>query len=798
MSVISIAANLSLSYYFQNTEKPIELANGVAIYPLYAHETCKIKVAPATNANIKNYRRKIRWDFGDGTIIEGYNAIHSYTTPGKYSISCTFYDSRNKPVINEVTIKVYVKEVIPTMLSVDHEYNMNPTQCRSTKLFEMGATLANTVTSEPHISARRTFEYGKAVELSYEEVKNDYRYHLKPYYTFLQEVAEYDFNNDMRWDNALKPVSEYNPQYHMIYGKFNSDLTWSFYALAADSLKRSFIKIFNPKSQTTIDYRGMDPALYQSTETINIVQNLSDVPFDAYPCGKVASFNVWYKTDNINIDDTSNDNNDLYFFFNQEELKFQNDLISDTFYTNIPPLGITISIRQASDSEIYPILSLNGFANNAWEDEYPYTESYLKRSFYKYISTPVILAYYIKNDEIGSVNNITYNMYKNINIVDALIQNGDLSAPLPVYSEESCNYYKSYDIVPELHAGWFKLALAKRELGEYKEWLELYATNNLISLDDIVLPTEHVIEEDCDALISCYTPHPLFDEADKFKRLFKSILTNNNTLNYLVSKGVNFIDDNVNHKTCYIDRLLSILESMGDQVVQYEPGLFKNINELRDLTRILSMNYSILFGNTFNDLYDLRFSSTDTGRNVGERLQENDVFYLGEGYEGEAPNYLIAVKRNGIIYPLVKPIKSFIIVEDYSGDTKFGSFETIDCPIELDYSDQGEEWNERNANLKSKISGAFTLGEYDDSWLWNLILPPDFNSSSERNKVIHRYYSFYLFNDNDSYIRKFNFIDEKTLPVTAGRQLSVEEWNDLYGFAYHCLTKVIKDKIQIK
>lgn len=42
-----------------------------------------------TKASV-GFRKAVRWDFGDGTFIEGQNASHYYSKPGKYKISCTF------------------------------------------------------------------------------------------------------------------------------------------------------------------------------------------------------------------------------------------------------------------------------------------------------------------------------------------------------------------------------------------------------------------------------------------------------------------------------------------------------------------------------------------------------------------------------------------------------------------------------------------------------------------------------------------------------------------------------------
>ena len=133
-----------------------------------------------------------------------------------------------------------------------------------------------------------------------------------------------------------------------------------------------------------------------------------------------------------------------------------------------------------------------------------------------------------------------------------------------------------------------------------------------------------------------------------------------------------------------------------------------------------------------------------------------------------------------------------------NGQIATARVETIISNVYVDYNDQTPEWHKNNAALKSMIKGAFTLSEYDDSWLWNLILPSDFESYNDKESLIHRYYSFYLFNENKEKIRKFNFLDEKTIPLINGKQITYDDWNDINGFTYHCLIKVITDRLSLK
>jgi PKD repeat protein len=61
------------------------------------------------------------WDFGDGTVKTGYSAEHSYKKPGRYKITCTFFDINRRAWTNSYCIYVVVKEVLPTILRFNKE-----------------------------------------------------------------------------------------------------------------------------------------------------------------------------------------------------------------------------------------------------------------------------------------------------------------------------------------------------------------------------------------------------------------------------------------------------------------------------------------------------------------------------------------------------------------------------------------------------------------------------------------------------------------------------------------------------
>ena len=98
------------------------------------------------------------WDFGDGTKVEGFSAEHSYTKPGRYIITCTFFDIDRKAWINDYSITVTVKEVLPTILKFDKNYTANDIKCSKVeRIARLEAFNSNTIEKNLDVVVDRIF-----------------------------------------------------------------------------------------------------------------------------------------------------------------------------------------------------------------------------------------------------------------------------------------------------------------------------------------------------------------------------------------------------------------------------------------------------------------------------------------------------------------------------------------------------------------------------------------------------------------------------------------------------------------
>lgn len=168
--------------------------NSDVVLPLFSHESYKIKttlnrayefkginespyensshfarihVTDKSNKSIQKYnnkyyqkffRKDVLWDFGDGTQVEGFSVEHSYRKPGRYKITCTFFDIDRKAWVNDYSITVTVKEVLPTVLRFDKGYTAPEIKCSKVeRIARIEALNSNTVDKNLDVIVDRIF-----------------------------------------------------------------------------------------------------------------------------------------------------------------------------------------------------------------------------------------------------------------------------------------------------------------------------------------------------------------------------------------------------------------------------------------------------------------------------------------------------------------------------------------------------------------------------------------------------------------------------------------------------------------
>lgn len=739
---------------------------------IFNHLSDKIKVKISKDDYKKSHRTDVRWDFGDGTILEAPEAIHSYSSPGVYNISATLYSTDGKVLDNIVEkYTIIVKEIVPTELTFtfnDNSWN-NKTGLyvsKNNKLGEMQISISNNIIGEPKVSAIRRWTSDQK-ENSYFDIRNKSYYHLEQYYTFLEENFISSIDRSTLTNGILKPVEYYTPEYITLYGcvkrKDNSALIDAYILKGNNSSKQINFKPYKTQNGERDDKFN-----------IKIVESLKELPSECTEIGKIGFFNVWYKNDFVS-------KNDLIFEIKKDSFHFSYDLDYKETYLNIPNLGFSfntkeIDINNISNTNIFKALTSNGLYNILYNENNTKIETHLKHNFYKDYMVEGIYSYFIENDTLD--DSISYNMYKNYIPGDNLSLYSDEDECLISISsnlKNVYNYYKVYNFTP------------KKSYFEIKDGNQLiYKHDKLINLNEIILPTEKITSENLNDVLDVYMQHPMYNHTSNLKTFLKDILGQNNKFQYIINKGVNFVDDQINIKSCYVDKLLSTFSMLGEDITRYDIDSFSKINDLKELLRILSMNYSVLFGTVINDEYDIKITPGSVGKNISDKIEVSDTIYCDKEYN------IIALRRGEKILRLQEKTPFIVIKDDFTYKTHLGSFFNIFSDETDIFDDQPSEWLDNNKDLINNIKHTFKISDYNYKWGWSLNLPNEIEYKNNKENFIDAYYTFYLFNPVKSQKRKYNFLEESTIPTdNNGKQISIEDWNKDFGFTYDCLMKTL-------
>lgn len=819
--------------------------------PLYCNETYKIK--PTFNRKLienvkdieeyadimdyammpdgfyyqKKFRRMVLWDFGDGNTAEGYSIEHAYEKPGRYNISCTFYDINRAAWKNTYYITVVVKELLPTQLKFEKDFTKTSIKCsKIEQIARLEATLSCNCKEDLQVQAKRIFSEQEVdnnyqeIGRSYTEIPNEIFKFSRKYWTFLENEQTLLFQSDQIHSENLIPRDLYTPNYISLYGKFYYDtkdeeepIKVAIYQVIPyknidENLKT--IRVLNPncKISDILSHGKNEGEDYQDylnkfTKVIDITQVYTQEQLPQYVSyiGKRAWVDIFYKNDYL-----GNDNN-FSFFYDIEHKNITKELLTSDNYLNINPIGMKLNIIGNDYSQLKVGVSLDGFLRNLSDKGYTIDE-YLENGLIKGIDLDFYFFPYIEygngavvlegtdielwqEEEISYKNSITdYYVPKDVTIVHV--------TPTQMVEKGSSEWMGSGKLGQEAITDWLwrlRFSLGDNFLfsftvqfddGSSKE-IEIIK-NKLIDPDNIVIPTEKMVREDITKLVDVYMSHPMFNETSNVKDFFKIILNGNNLINYTLTKSNHFLDDNANVRTCYLSSLISTLKMMGEDILEYEKGGFEGVNELRDFVRILSMNHTDLVGHVIKKPYDIVIQNDRKGKNVGDKILLTDKLTISNGK-------IKKVTRNGKVYDYTKWDSDgvLLIVQDkYTYQTKI-----VNCDL--------------------CGSNEIYLKNYRPSWCWNLLLPSKYDECLERfkaenggdalgerdreriNKSIEQlvdgYYSFYILNPDVDTKRIGNFLDEYTITENIDNP---EKWNEKWGITHEILMKIFRDSGNLK
>lgn len=724
----------------------------------------------------KRFRREVLWDFGDGTQKMGYSAEHSYKLPGRYRITCTFFDINRRAWTNLYHVDVIVKEVLPNIIRFDdsiYPQTLVKKEVRCSKierLARLQALNSNIVKEELPIHVERIFSE-EEYKTNYKEIKGHYTdlskvtfKHMNPYWTFLENTQTLFYNSDKVHSTYLTPTSEFSPRYVNLYVKF-------YHAPAENESEKGKIGI---ALYQVIPYKNIDENLktikildpnnfildYNEEKWIEvqIVQLYADsqIPQDVVYIGRRGFCDVFYKNDFVGHDN-------VFRFIYNPSTNFTNDIISSVSYTNLIPIGMSTKVIGNDLDNVRIGYTTDGFLRDLDEvvlDKTYHFDPHLYNSLYKGIDLDVYLFPFITYDEqfyIEGADDLVIDIYqggiqttqkmyyvpKDLTLSLKCIPNKEkgkgnssyVNHGFPDDYENGDDIAKKYtDYIIGVQPWFYRVPLVLQDYINIDFEVLYYNNNksnvlrsiaslvkhNLKSSNDIYIPRQRQSREDVQKLLKVYMGHPMFDETDNLRDAMRAYLGGRNgLLQNMLTATDNFIDDTANIKTCYLKNLISTLQMMGEDVTQFEQGSFDGVNDVKNFVRLLSMNHTDLVGHKIKEQYDIKVADDAKGKHVGDEIDVEDVLSLNQE-EGNYLGRIIGIKKKGFD-------KVSATVDDNGYDLIVSDRYTKTSRIVKLYGLQ-----KNNMTNEGTYKSSISIAQYDDSWGWNLLLPVSFEKINKK------------------------------------------------------------------
>lgn len=731
------------------------------------------------------FRREVLWDFGDGTQKMGYSAQHSYKLPGRYKITCTFFDINRRAWTNLYCIYVVVKELIPTVLRFDEE--LYPNDIVKSQIFcskieriaRIEALNSNTVREPLTINAERVFsdeQHQKSYEQigkNYEELPNLTFKFMQRYWSFIKNTQTLYYNSDKVHSIYLTPSDTYQPRYTDIYAKFYFTPKGSIIGdeqVLEDKIDVALyqvipykhidsnltkIKILNP-NQSILNFDDQEWIQID----VNQVYTQQQLPSDVVYVGRRGFCDIFYKNDFVSNpvgDNNVGTYNLLRFIYNIEN-NITNEFVSSPTYTNMMPLMMKTRVTSTPVQDVKIGVSADGFLRDfentvkSW-----YIDPFFHNGLYKGIDVdayvfpfiPYEESFYIEgaDDLIIDINQSGYDTYNkmyyvpkdiifNLQYSPILVPNkGNASYVnhgLPDNSDDETALQKFLtDYIIGVHPWFYRVPLVLQDYIKIRLLIRYTNTNNEgnIENNDIIIEKYNMKSSD-DIVI----PRQLqsYQDVDKLldvymaHPMFQETKNIKDAMRAYLGKGL------LQQTTTSIDNFL-------DDTANIKTCYLKN------LISILKM-----LGEDVTQFEDGSFDGVNDMKNFVRLLSMNHTDLVGHKVK-EDYNIKVSNDARG------KHVGEEIFVDDIlslnindgqhlgkvTGVTKNSSSKalqvTIPNGVDLIVADKYTKETKiikfygMMKKQENQTHTSIQIRDYDPSWGWNLLLPTDnFNAINVR------------------------------------------------------------------
>ena len=680
-------------------------------------------------------RKRIVWDFGDGTTTEAVTASHFFKDPGRYTVTCYLYDRSGNSYYNIYSQTVNIYNYIPDTLTLSASNTSNT------------LLTAGRYTSPINVIRSTSWQY---YELPFTQTVEDDNFFAPPSKipTLPKSTVEKKQFNIEKPVNIITCISGASAQ-----GYFDSNLINTHYghlypysslfikSNSIDSLTE-YVEVSSFTTSSTPIYIKLSGAKIVRCESTDI---------NSVFCGTTGTQLIYYK------DDFPSTRTDILLGIESDTLKP---------YSNTSTVGFKTTTAKNRNYNQLSIssngLDSEGTISTTSKKKLPYIFPINQNKF--------------SNSKIGIV--IKLKDVNNFTIKDAPILSypGDFSTLKLFNSAGTCNcsivsdfgslsslnsggFWKGY-IIPYTNTPLFNVKLSAVAIingiqvsGESNTF-NIYPSGGIY---DIAKRGEDV---DFEQVFKDIAIQPLFlDKTVLFNEFLGSIFGNINSIQDSIGKVTyekikNFVDNNATLDYGNVDQLISILETINQNEQVFSSTNFNVPKELKRLVDLLSINHSRLFGtqNKFNQSFNrLGYLNSDLyGKNLGEQV---------------TLNYIITAGQHLVAY------------EKFSE-----SYRYLNTYLPLCAS-----------TVTVGANNTYKLSSYNDTWGWGLTLPQD---GYGENLLV--FYSFYKYKEGiDGTITDgvINFNDVNTTLKFGNSAYS--SWSEKDGMISNIVSQKLYDKLDL-
>lgn len=604
-------------------------------------------------------RKRIVWDFGDGTIVEAVTANHSYNEPGTYKVTCYLYDRNGESYYNTFTRDVNVYNYIPDTVSLSAssvstlaltagEYKTPVLITRSTSWQYYIDNSSNTSTSQ----SDNFFAPPEPVKMPVKQKAYNYNFNIDKPISIITFTTGNSASN--YFDQNLN-----NTHYGHLYPYSSTFILNEGVGGVTEYLEVS--SITTPSTPIFVKLSG--------TSIVRTTQEDEDSFF----CGTSGEQLLYYK-------------DDLPSNLTNVVLGYQSGAIKP--YTNTSTVGYKVQVAKNTDYNNLSITSNGLDSEGNLPNLFPIDKN-------KFAGSRVSIVIKVKDSDNFTIKDIPIIQYPT-DFLKIALTDGTVEYPIdissdfgPLSSLTTGGFWKGY-IIPRVNTLTENVYLSavvnvgNKALSGTSNTFNVYPSGGYYNI------AKRGEDVDFTSIFKEIATQPVFlDKKVLFNDFLGTIFGNIDSLQDTIGKVTyekitNFVDNNAVLDFSNIDQLLSIFNSMKFEDLKFSSNNFNLPKELKRLVDLLSINQSRLFGtqNKFKENFKTYgyFNSDEYGKNLGEEITINYTVTAGQD--------IVAFEKFG------------------------GNYTLLNTYLPLCAS-----------SISLSANNTYALSSYNDTWGWNLVLP---------------------------------------------------------------------------